>query len=453
MLTFYEKEVEKLFIKIMKVIFVLAMLGMAAPLLNPQENYLNILSNLTFASFALFSGFLFHLGFKQFAVHFFALCAPLLFLIDVLILGIEFSALFMIFPCAIIYSFIFFRKITVQIFYLVIGLISQYIAVYHINDGLNNGLSDSIAEEWNLYTVFNVGVFGFCYFFISNLKRFRTDLLQSKEELENNKADLALKANELEDRNLQIQKFIEANKKQYEFESLVIERLSPISNNIENFLEMHRLQVNKKLDERETELLDFVSKNSHHLNKCICGLYEFSFALKKNLNLETCQVSKLIQEIKIEKFDEIVSKNTYFGYNGGDLKLVVDQSLFKQLLNLLIENAIHFSFPNIQTQILIHASENAHSYDFKIMDNGTAIPKQFWEDVFKIFAQLDSKNPNAGVGVGLSICSKIIERHKGTIWIEESKLGGTCIAFQIPKLEPTMKTNTNQKNKPALLVA
>lgn len=442
MLTFYEKEVEKLFINIMKVIVGLSMLGLAAPLLNPQENYLNILSNLTFISFAVFSGFLFKLGRKQFAFHFFAFSTSLLFLVDVLVFDLKFMSLFMIFPCVTLYTFIFFRKIRTQIAYLVLGLICQYIAVYFVNDGLKNGITDLIGEEWIYYTVYNVGIFGFCYFFISNLKRFRTNLLQSRVEMEKNKADLALKAKELEDRNQQIQKFIEASKKQYEFESLVIEKLSPLSNNVENFLEMLRYQVDKKMDEKEIELLDFVSSNSHLLNKCISGLYEFSFALKKNLNLETCQVSKLIQEIKIEKFDEIVAQNAYLGYNGGDLELVVDQPLFKQLLNLLIENSIHFSSPNIQTQILIHASENAHSFDFKIMDNGPGIPKQFREEVFKIFAQVDSKNPNAGVGVGLSICSKIVERHKGTIWIEESKLGGTCIAFQIPKLKIKEEKNT-----------
>lgn len=453
MLTFYEKEVEKLFINIMKVIIGLSLLGLVAPLLNPQENYLNILSNLTFICFALFSGLLFKLGRKQMAFHFFAFTTCSLFLVDVLVFGLKFMSLFMIFPCVTLYTFIFFRKIRSQIAYLVYGLICQYIAVYFINNGFQNGLTDLIGEEWIYYTVYNVGIFGFCYFFISNLKRFRTNLLQSRVELEKNKADLAVKANELKDQNQQIQKFIAASKKQYEFESLVIEKLSPLSNNIENFLEMVRSQVDKKMDEKEIELLDFVSTNSHLLNKCISGLYEFSFTLKKNLNLELCKVSTLIQEIKIEKFDEIVAKNAYLGYNGGDLSLVVDQTLFKQLLILLIENAIHFSSPNIQTQILIHADENTHSFDFKIMDNGPGIPSQFREDVFKIFAQVDSKNPNAGVGVGLSICNKIVERHKGAIWIEESKLGGTCIAFQIPKLKIKEEKNTTSINTTEQLVA
>ncbi len=448
--SFYEKAVEELFLNIMKAIIGLSFVGLGAALLVSTEEYGSFISNLSFISAAFVSILVFKYSKKIYAYHFFAAFTAILFMVDTLFLNIESWSLFMVFPATTIYTFIFFKELKSQIAYLLIGIIFQFMAVFYMNGGSESGFTPQIASECIYYLIYNLGIFSFCYFFITNLKKFRTGMNDAKIRLEKSEENLKEKTAELGERNLQLKNYINNSKKQSEFETLVIEKLTPLGSNIDNFLGMLRPQIKSKLDHKELELLDFVSKNSDHLNQSISGLYEFGFVSKKTLKPEICQVSQLIQEIKMEKFQEIVDKNAYLGCDGCGIEVTGDKSQLKQLINLLIDNAFHFTPEGIQPQIFIEATEDEHNSYIKVMDNGLGIPEEHRDVVFEIFTQMDSKNPNAGVGVGLSICKKIVEVHKGAIWIEDSRFGGTCISIQIPKAEVKKKTNINLENIPVL---
>ncbi len=448
--SFYEKAVEELFMNIMKVVVCLACIALIGPLLDAANNQLNIISSLVYILMVIISGMIFKSGKKILAYHFFALSSGLLFLVDTLVIQLNFSSIFMIFPCLTFYTFIFLRKLKVQFAYLVFGIFCQFIAVFYLKGGPDNGLTDYIVSEWIYYAVYNMAAFSFCFFFVSNLKKFRNGLNDSKLRLEKLEEDLKQKTTELGERNLQLKNYINNSKKQSAFETLVIEKLTPLGSNIDNFLGMLRPQIHNKLDYKELELLDFVSKNSDNLNKSISGLYEFGFVSKKTLKPELCQVSQLIQEIKMEKFQEIVDRNAYLGCDSCGIEVSGDKSQLKQLFNLLIDNAFYFTPEGIQSQIFIEATDDEHNSYIKVMDNGLGIPEEHRDVVFEIFTQMDSKNPNAGVGVGLSICKKIVEVHKGAIWIEESRFGGACISIQIPKPEVKQNANVNLENIPVL---
>lgn len=448
--SFYEKAVEELFLNIMKAIIGLLCLGVIATFLVATDDWGSLCSNLSFIFAAAFSIVIFKFGEKVYAYHFFAAFTAALFLIDILFLDVKSWSLFMVFPAMTIYTFIFFRELRTQIAYLLIGIVSQFVAVYYLYGGLTSGFTAQIASECIYYLSYNLGIFAFCYFYVTNLKKFRIGLNASRLNLEKSKQQLKLKSAELGERNFQLKNYINSSKKQSEFETLVIEKLTPLGSNIDNFLGMLAPQIKGKLDLKERELLDFVTNNSDHLNQSISGLYEFGFVSKKTLKPEMSQVSQLVQEIKMEKFQKIVDENAYLGCDSCGVKVIGDKSQIKQLLNLLIDNAFHFTPEGIQPQIFIEAKEDEHNTYLKVMDNGLGIPEEHREIVFEIFTQMDSKNPNAGVGVGLSICKKIVEIHKGAIWVEESRFGGTCVSIQIPKIELREETNVKLENLPIL---
>lgn len=70
---------------------------------------------------------------------------------------------------------------------------------------------------------------------------------------------------------------------------------------------------------------------------------------------------------------------------------------------------------------------------FSLKDNGIGIDQKDFNKLFKTFSRLHSRDKYPGTGIGLVMCKKIVERHKGRIWLE-SKLGeGTTFYFTIPK--------------------
>ena len=104
----------------------------------------------------------------------------------------------------------------------------------------------------------------------------------------------------------------------------------------------------------------------------------------------------------------------------------------KILFRNIISNAIKFNNkPNPQIQIEFHNAENNY-YLFSIKDNGIGIEKEFFEKIFVIFQRLHPREEYEGSGAGLAIAKKIIELHKGKIWVESEVGVGTTFYFTLP---------------------
>lgn len=73
-----------------------------------------------------------------------------------------------------------------------------------------------------------------------------------------------------------------------------------------------------------------------------------------------------------------------------------------------------------------------HSPLFYVRDNGIGIPERHYETIFGIFRRLHARNEfGGGVGAGLTIVKRIVERHNGHIWVESRMGAGTTVYFTL----------------------
>ena len=77
-------------------------------------------------------------------------------------------------------------------------------------------------------------------------------------------------------------------------------------------------------------------------------------------------------------------------------------------------------------------ARRASAWRFSVADNGIGIDPRHAERIFSVFKRLHTREKYPGSGVGLSICKRIVERHQGRIWVEQSELGGSRFCFTIP---------------------
>ena len=120
-----------------------------------------------------------------------------------------------------------------------------------------------------------------------------------------------------------------------------------------------------------------------------------------------------------------------------------------QLLMNLISNALKFAKPGEPCRVTV-TSQDATAADtsrwrfpestlylkIKIQDNGIGFEPEYAEKIFIIFQRLHGRTEYEGSGIGLAICKKIVEYHKGIIYAESQPGQGAVFTILLPARQP-----------------
>ena len=108
-----------------------------------------------------------------------------------------------------------------------------------------------------------------------------------------------------------------------------------------------------------------------------------------------------------------------------------DETQLVQLFQNLISNSLKFREKK-KLRIHISAEKNSRDWIFSVRDNGIGIDSQHAERIFQIFQRLHGRKEFPGTGIGLAVCKRIVERHKGRIWVDSHPGKGATFYFTIP---------------------
>ncbi|WP_035694084.1 PAS domain-containing protein [Flavobacterium soli] len=110
--------------------------------------------------------------------------------------------------------------------------------------------------------------------------------------------------------------------------------------------------------------------------------------------------------------------------------------LLYQLFYNLINNALKFSKADVAPIIEISSSviekEKMKYLRILVKDNGIGLDPDYSVKIFDAFTRLNAKDKYEGTGLGLALCKKIIERHKGTILANGEPNNGSVFTIELP---------------------
>jgi signal transduction histidine kinase len=68
-----------------------------------------------------------------------------------------------------------------------------------------------------------------------------------------------------------------------------------------------------------------------------------------------------------------------------------------------------------------------------VQDDGIGIEQRHFDQIFRMFKRLHGRDEfGGGMGAGLTVVQKVVQRHGGTIWVESVVGKGSCFYFTLP---------------------
>lgn len=110
-----------------------------------------------------------------------------------------------------------------------------------------------------------------------------------------------------------------------------------------------------------------------------------------------------------------------------------DQLLLTQLFQNLLGNALKFRDPARPAVVRLSVEQDERTCTVAISDNGIGIPEDARQRVFDVFHRAHGREAYEGSGIGLAICKKIVNRHRGSISVESTEGVGSTFRVRLPR--------------------
>ncbi len=103
------------------------------------------------------------------------------------------------------------------------------------------------------------------------------------------------------------------------------------------------------------------------------------------------------------------------------------------MLTHLLSNAVKFTAARAVAEVSVawHLTESGQCA-LTVADNGAGFNPQYTDKLFHAFQRLHGAREFEGLGMGLALTRKIVERHGGTVWAKGVPNAGCSVSFTLP---------------------
>ena len=173
----------------------------------------------------------------------------------------------------------------------------------------------------------------------------------------------------------------------------------------------------QSLAERGQKMLERIADRADQMNLMINAILDYSRIGKSEFQYRKIHAGALIGDI-IKDLDLVYDTSELKITVGDTPDLLGDPMMMLQVFSNLIGNAVKYSQYANPAEVHIEGKESETEICYTISDNGLGIAAKDQPKIFELFNRMDNVKDIEGSGVGLAIVKRIVEKHKGRIWVE-----------------------------------
>lgn len=204
---------------------------------------------------------------------------------------------------------------------------------------------------------------------------------------------------------------------------------------------LHQLQIQQKLDEKSSKLIQLAEKNASRLFKLVNQVLDFNKIANSSVQLHIQEVDLIPFCNQVFTLFEDKAHRHHMKYDfehtGKGIKLWADPDKLETILFNLLSNAFKFTPDYGKITLCVSEISNgklpSRACQIEVIDSGVGIEEEAQKHIFDRFFQASAgKHHISGSGIGLTLAEEYVSLHQGNISVRSQLQHGTAFLVTLP---------------------
>lgn len=190
------------------------------------------------------------------------------------------------------------------------------------------------------------------------------------------------------------------------------------------------------LDERGRKYCMTIRKAAEQIDTLVGQINEYISTNELPLSIERTNLKELFRTVKEDFSNQLNSRQIDWREPEYFPEINADRLSVLRAIRNLVDNALKYGGEKL-SKIEIGFQDTGDYHILSVKDDGIGLKKEEREGLFAAFVRKGTSRGIAGAGIGLAIVKEIAEKHKGKVWLESKRNGGTVFYLSILKSQPS----------------
>ena len=238
---------------------------------------------------------------------------------------------------------------------------------------------------------------------------------------------LSQKNQEIAEQNRRLENY---NSDLEQFAFVVSHNLKEPLRTIGNYTSLVEKKFSGRISKEESSFFNLIKQGVNHMHALLSNLLIYVGLGKEEIRPVRLDMNQVLKQVMGKLSAEIEESGAQIILQPMP-HIFADQAGMELLFYHLLNNALKFR-SDVPLKIYLVYSPSGGYHQFSITDNGIGFKDDYKGKIFEVFQRLHTQEAYPGTGIGLAICRKVVQQHKGWISVSSEPDKGSTFQIHLP---------------------